>query len=64
GSPMMRQRHMPFRIDEEARQVWLSSFRKVLDGHEDIYSFPIEYRDEFWEFLEKFSAWMVNTKPA
>jgi hemoglobin len=62
GSPMMRQRHMPFKIDEAARQTWLSCFRKVLQGHEDIYHFPKQYADEFWTFIERFSAWMVNTK--
>ncbi len=63
GSPMMRQRHMPFRIDEDARQAWLNTFRKVLDGHEEKYHFPVEYKQEFWNFLETFSIWMVNTKP-
>lgn len=62
GSPRMRQRHMAFPIDEGARQVWLQCFSKVLE-HADIhYAFPMEYRDQFWNFLEKFSAWMVNTQ--
>lgn len=60
GPPMMRQRHMPFKIDESARQVWLNSFKKVLNGHEAKYSFPTEYLDEFWEFVDRFSKWMVN----
>lgn len=65
GSPMMRQRHMPFTIDENARQVWLDCFRKTLIGSDSKYSFPAEHLDEFIAFLERFSLWMVNTrKPA
>jgi truncated hemoglobin YjbI len=30
GSPRMRARHLPFEIDERARQVWLSCFGRVL----------------------------------
>jgi len=62
GSPMMRKRHLPFRIDENARSVWLECFRKTLDGAEEKYQFPKEYLDEFWTFLDKFSSWMVNSK--
>lgn len=61
GPPMMRKRHLPFPIDEAARQVWLGCFRKVLD-HADKYNFPTEHLPGFWNFLDKFSAWMVNTK--
>src|SRR4026207_1312417 len=31
GSPRMRARHLPFEIDESARQVWLACFEKVLE---------------------------------
>lgn len=62
GPPMMRRRHMPFLIDEEARQVWLSCFRNILHDADKKYHFPMEYMDGFWRFLDQFSAWMVNTK--
>jgi hemoglobin len=62
GPPMMRQRHLPFPIDEHARQVWLSCFKGVLEGAEEKYDFPAEHLAGFIEFLETFSAWMVNTK--
>lgn len=62
GAPMMRKRHMPFRIDEEARQVWLQCFKKVLIDADSKYNFPLEHMPGFWNFLDKFSAWMVNTK--
>ncbi len=62
GAPMMRQRHMPFTIDENARRVWLDCFRKVMVDSERKYQFPQEYLEEFMTFLEKFSGWMVNTR--
>ena len=62
GSPMMRQRHMAFTIDEQARQVWLACFRKILIDSETKYQFPPEYMEEFVTFLERFSLWMVNTR--
>lgn len=61
GSPMMRQRHLAFTIDEHARQVWLSCFRAILADPQK-YHFPVEYLDEFMKFLERFSLWMVNTR--
>ena len=62
GHPRMRQRHMAFAIDEQARQVWLQCFNKVLENADVKYAFPMEYREQFWTFLDKFSAWMVNRK--
>src|SRR5215475_4752007 len=31
GSPRMRARHLPFEIDEKARQEWLRCFEKTLE---------------------------------
>jgi len=62
GHPMMRKRHIPFVIDETARQEWLRCFRKVLDKSDEKYNFPKEHLESFWEFIQKFSGWMVNTK--
>jgi hemoglobin len=61
GSPMMRARHMPFTIDETARQTWLACFEAVLVDAPDKYSFPAEHIPKFREFLVGFSGWMVNT---
>lgn len=61
GPPMMRARHMPFRIDEAARTAWLACFDAVLDHAPDKYGFPPEHLPGFRDFLHKFSAWMVNT---
>jgi hemoglobin len=43
GHPRMRARHLPFAIDETARQAWLSAFKKVLTDAEARYSFPPEH---------------------
>ena len=60
GPPMMRRRHLHIPIDERARQVWLGAFRKVLERAELDYRFPPEHLPGFLEFLDAFSAWMVN----
>ena len=62
GPPMMRQRHIPFVIDEAARQEWLNAFRITLENADVKYKFPMEYMSEFTAFLDRFSGWMVNTK--
>ena len=60
GSPRMRARHLPFEIDERARQVWLGCFEKTLEGADVKYQFPLEHLQSFKDFLTSFSAWMVN----
>lgn len=62
GAPMMRKRHLAFKIDEPARQVWLDCFRRTLENADKKYQFPIKHIVSFWNFLEQFSAWMVNTQ--
>jgi hemoglobin len=60
GSPRMRARHLPFEIDESARQIWLRCFDNVLEGAEAKYNFPPQHLQGFKDFLKSFSAWMVN----
>ncbi len=60
GPPRMRARHLPFEIDEQARQVWLACFDQTLNGASEKYRFPPEHLDGFRDFLESFSTWMVN----
>lgn len=60
GPPRMRARHLPFEIDERARQIWLGCFEKTLGRVSEEYDFPPEHLDGFRNFLESFSAWMVN----
>jgi hemoglobin len=61
GNPMMRQRHLPFVIDEAARQIWLGCFDTILIHAEEKYQFPKEHLASFRQFLDRFSLWMVNT---
>lgn len=60
GSPRMRARHIPFEIDEAARQVWLRCFDNVLVDADKKYNFPPQHLQGFKDFLKSFSAWMVN----
>jgi hemoglobin len=60
GPPRMRARHLPFEIDERARQIWLRCFDNVLEGAEAKYNFPPQHLQGFKDFLKSFSAWMVN----
>ena len=62
GNPMLRARHLPFVIDEAARQTWLACFERVLDRAPAQYNFPAEHLDGFHNFLHGFSTWMVNMK--
>jgi hemoglobin len=61
GNPMMRARHMPFPIDQTARDEWLTCFERVLAGAPAKYNFPAEHLPGFIEFLRRFSLWMMNS---
>lgn len=60
GPPMMRARHLPFAIDDQARKVWLACFDTVLENAPTAYNFPAEHLLGFKNFLSEFSKWMVN----
>lgn len=60
GPPRMRARHLPFEIDEAARQVWLGCFDRTLQSADLKYNFPARHLQGFKDFLRSFSAWMVN----
>lgn len=62
GNPMMRARHLPFRITPRAREVWLACFERVLADAPARYGFPAQHLDGFRGFLRDFSLWMVNTE--
>lgn len=61
GHPRMRARHLPFRIDEAARQEWLRCFRTAL-GNGAAYGLSGDQAGELISWIEAFSAWMVNTE--
>jgi len=62
GPPRMRARHLPFEIDEPARQEWLRCFGEVLEDAPTKYDFPEDRLEGFVGFLVSFSAWMVNAE--
>ncbi|MBO6738981.1 MAG: hypothetical protein JJ916_03890 [Phycisphaerales bacterium] len=62
GRPMMRARHLPFVIDEPARQEWLRCYRETLDEAPEQYNMPAEHVEAVWKFVVDFSAWMVNAE--
>ncbi len=61
GEPRMVGRHAPFRIDEKARKRWLEFYAQLLPKLEDE-GVNAVYIQSFWEYLDIFSTWMVNTK--
>lgn len=61
GHPRLRARHLPFKIDMEAQQVWLECFKNILEQAGEKYLFPEEHKPGFINFLEGFSPWMINS---
>jgi hemoglobin len=57
GQPKLNQRHLPFKITAEARVVWLNCYKTVLQNLE----LPDNVKNSFWNYLEVFSKWMVNS---
>lgn len=59
GKPLLVKRHAPFRITPKARIVWLECYREVLLKQ----NLPDDVLKSYWQFLDEFSNWMVNTNP-
>lgn len=57
GRPMMYKRHLPHKITPEARKVWLDCYRQALQKQ----NIPEETALSFWNYLNDFSMWMVNS---
>ena len=57
GAPMMVGRHSAFKITPEARMIWLESYIKVLEPLD----MPENLKLSFWNYLDIFSIWMLNT---
>lgn len=62
GSPMLRARHTPFPINEEAREIWVDCFERVLAEAPAKYNFPAQHLPIFQTFIREFSGWMVNKR--
>jgi len=57
GAPRMVGRHMPFAITAEARRIWLESYIMILSALD----MSDELKQSFWNYLDIFSIWMINT---
>jgi hemoglobin len=58
GKPLLAKRHAPFAITPKAREVWLKCYIQVLSK----LNLPEDVTQSFWNYLNVFSTWMVNTK--
>ena len=57
GKPQLNRRHLPFKITAEARIEWLTCYKRVLQKMD----LPEEVLLSFWNYLDVFSKWMVNS---
>lgn len=60
GMPMMTKRHEPFEITSKAREIWLGCYKELLPA----LNVPKEYVISFWNYLNLFSLWVVNSPKA
>ena len=57
GHPRLRMRHMPFHVNPDARDRWLTHMRTALD---EAQLSPM-HDATFWDYLERAAHAMVNT---
>jgi len=57
GKPQLFKRHLPHKITADARKEWLNCYKRVLEKLE----LPDEVLKSFWNYLDVFSIWMVNS---
>lgn len=58
GHPRLRDRHFPFEVNEEGRDIWLACCKKALKDLD----FPKDLLPEFWNWVESLSIRMVNRR--
>jgi hemoglobin len=57
GHPRLRMRHMPFKVNPDQRDRWLTHMRDAVDDLD----LPPLYEAELWGYLERAAFAMVNT---
>ncbi|MTE23736.1 globin [Microbacterium sp. ZXX196] len=57
GHPRLRMRHMPFRVNPDARDRWLACMRTAVD---ELGLAPV-HEATLWDYLERAAYAMVNT---
>lgn len=63
GPPRMRMRHLPFAIDDKARDIWVKNLYATLENATEKYSFPPEHIEYFKIYIREFAKWMVTRSP-
>ncbi|NJH78773.1 truncated hemoglobin YjbI [Staphylococcus agnetis] len=58
GHPMLRKRHLPFKIDEAAKNAWLENMQIAIDNAQ----LPHGVGDYLYERLKLTAPHMVNTE--
>ena len=58
GYPALRMRYFQMTVDEQARDIWLATYKKVIKDM----SMPSECIEEFWNWIEPLSVWMINRR--
>ncbi|ARJ04895.1 globin [Cnuibacter physcomitrellae] len=57
GHPRLRMRHMPFKVNPDARDRWLAHMRVAVDS----LALPPLDEQMLWDYLERAAHAMVNT---
>lgn len=57
GHPRLRMRHMPFKVNPEARDAWLKHMRVAVDAA----NLPPMASSQLWDYLERAAYSMLNT---
>ena len=57
GHPRLRMRHMPFKINPQARAAWIKHMRAALDAQ----NLPPLLDAQIWEYLDRAATAMLNT---
>ncbi|MGV3243569.1 truncated hemoglobin YjbI [Staphylococcus sp. 11261D007BR] len=58
GHPMLKKRHLPFRIDHAAKEAWLENMAVAIETA----NFPYQVGDYLYERLRLTANHMVNTE--
>lgn len=58
GKPLLVKRHAPFKITNYGREVWLGCYQKLLPKLD----IEAELIQDFWNYLNVFSIWMINSE--
>jgi len=62
GAPQMRGRHAPFRITPHARLHWLTCYEEALQPIIENKLSSEENIQSFWNYINVFSQWMINSQ--